>query len=158
MNPNEPQQINDLNSPHKPQHTSKPIIVGHRPMMPDPMVNRPEHSTHPMPAHPKTEVSKDAPAIFEPPRPAPQPAQPTPIMPKPPVARPPPEPKHEFTPPPPLPTVGQNRPPAPSYLPDQPMEVHIPSGKVKQKTTKKILEAVVVLALIAAAFYAGQSL
>lgn len=41
-----PRQIHDVNRPgrHSPSPTSRPVIVGHRPTMPDPMVNqRPMH-------------------------------------------------------------------------------------------------------------------
>lgn len=36
----DPEQTNEMNSPRQPQHASRPIIVGHRPMMPDPTVRQ----------------------------------------------------------------------------------------------------------------------
>src|SRR6266513_1318689 len=45
-------RVFDVSKPHHagPGHTARPIIVGHRPMMPDPMTDRPlqHHSTDPV--------------------------------------------------------------------------------------------------------------
>lgn len=66
MTPEDQQQFHDINRPGHtgPTPTSRPVIVGHRPAMPDPMVNhRPVHHQPQAPVVHTPEPSRGGPSI-----------------------------------------------------------------------------------------------
>lgn len=148
MNPNEdtPKSFDIKRVPGEPSPTSRPLIVGHRPHIPDPMVHREAPATPPAPQ----------PDLVSMPPPTAQPTMPVTDL----SAQMPIQP----APPPPTPAVAPqpavNQPPAepapPAHLPEE-FKVHLPAGKAGRGVHKKAAWLILVI-IVAAAVAAGSYL